>query len=242
MSIYIKILKTVSLMVFFLLLHSCKKMEVVSPLPSVEYFPLETGYYLIYNVDSTWYDDFNLDTTHRSYQMKEYYDTLFTTSEGKLAMRIERSWRNTPSDAWSAPRAYWAYIENSYVVKVIENIPYVTLQFPLKLSTTWNRNRLGWLNEESFKYKKLFYDTLIGVIAYDSVITTQSREAYESIIDKYDFREVYGKNIGLLYQELIDIDSVYRDKVGSDTNNLPIMDKIKKGLVYKATLVDRGFE
>lgn len=235
-------MKTVSLMVFFLLLFSCKKTEVKHGLPSTEYFPLIEGKYAIYEVDSIWYDDFNLDTIHRHFQVKEWCDTFFVTSEGKTAMRIERSWRSLVSDPWSVPRAYWAYYENAFVVKVEENMPQVVLQFPFSSATVWNRNRLGWLNEESFRYKKLFYDTLIGAFSYDSVLTTQSREGYESVIDKYDFREVYAKNVGLLYQEIIDIDSVYRDKVGSDTNQLPILDKIKKGLIYKRTLIEHGYE
>lgn len=240
--IYISIGKAVCMMVFFLSWFSCKK-TVVETAPNFEqFFPLKLGAYQIYQVDSIWYDDFNLDTTYRQFFIKDWCDTLFITSEGKTAMRIERSWRNTLNDSWSSPRAYWAYIENASAVFVVENIPYVVLQFPLKQGSSWNRNRLGFLNEDLFTYKKVFLDSSIAGFYSDSLVVTQSKRSYESIIDKFDFREIYAPNLGLIYHHYVDIDSVYRDKVGSDTNNLPIMSKIKKGLVYKKTLIEFGFE
>lgn len=235
--------ETIALMVFFVLAGSaCKKKETSDYDKGENYYPLKSGAYVIYAVDSTWYDDFSLDTLQQVYQLKERCDTLFETAEGKTAMRIERYKRAQPGDDWGTPRIYWAYTENSYAIRAEENLLYVKLQFPVKKGTTWNSNRFNFKSSEDFRFEKVDADTTLNGIQFDSAAFAQSRASYESKIDKYKQLEVYARNVGLVYKEYIKIDSVFRDKVGSDTNNLPVMNKIKKGYVYRQTVLEWGEE
>lgn len=235
--------EAIVLMVFFVLAAiACRKKETSGYDIGEAYFPLKKGSYIVYAVDSTWYDDFSLDTIQKIYQLKERCDTLFETAEGKTAMRIERFRRLQAGDEWGAPRIYWAYTENGYAIKAEENLLYVKLQFPVKKGTTWNINRFNFLSQEDFRIEKADVDTSINGILFDSSAFAISRASYESKIDKYRHMEVYARNIGLIYREYIKVDSVYRDKVGSDTNNLPVMDKIKKGYVYRQAVLEWGQE
>lgn len=235
--------EAIILMVFFVLAGvACKKKETLSYDKGADYFPLQGGAYIVYRVDSTWYDDFSQDTIQHIFQVKERCDTLFETAEGKTAMRIERFYRDNASGEWSTPRIYWAYTENEYAVKAEENRLYVKLQFPVKKGTTWNANRFNFLDAEDFRIEKADADTTLNGIVFGSSAFVVSRASYESKIDKYRQMEIYSRHIGLIYREYIKIDSVYRDKVGSDTNNLPVLDKIKRGYVYRQSALEWGQE
>ncbi|PJA07890.1 MAG: hypothetical protein COX70_05320, partial [Flavobacteriales bacterium CG_4_10_14_0_2_um_filter_32_8] len=75
-----------SLYIFFLIsifIFSCsKKEEVIPPDLGYDYAGLEVGRYIIYDVDSFYYDDFT-DTIDTSYfKIKEVVDSKFTDLEG----------------------------------------------------------------------------------------------------------------------------------------------------------------
>ena len=242
MSICTSLFRFLPLGFLVLTWFSCAKPEVIEGENYAAYYPIEKGRYVIYDVDSTAYDDFNLDTISVQFQIKEKMDDYFTTSEGKTVMRLESYRRQNSTDAWGVPRAYWTYLEPTHAVKVVENIPYVLLQYPFRKNVSWDRNRYNFLGEEQFSYPRLFIDTLIAGIQYDSLLNVQSKASYTSLIDMYSFREFYGKNRGLVLRELIHVESVYNDKVGTDTLYLPVLQKIKKGQIYRMQLNSYGIE
>ena len=58
--------EAIVLMVFFVLAAiACRKKETSGYDIGEAYFPLKKGSYIVYAVDSTWYDDFSLDTRQK---------------------------------------------------------------------------------------------------------------------------------------------------------------------------------
>ncbi|HET6989704.1 MAG TPA: hypothetical protein VFJ43_00195, partial [Bacteroidia bacterium] len=70
-------------------ISSCKKDHPVTD-AGYNYFPNNIGHYCIYEVDSTVYDNFNHDTVHYRYEVKEVIESYFTDNMGRQAMRVER--------------------------------------------------------------------------------------------------------------------------------------------------------
>src|SRR3990167_8625748 len=78
-------------------IYSCKK----DPSPALDlgynYFPDAVGTYVVYNVDSIFYDDFNVNPSNHispadtfKFQLKEKIQSVYTDNEGRPALRLER--------------------------------------------------------------------------------------------------------------------------------------------------------
>ena len=83
---------------------SCKKADEDEPVTenSAAYFPLEKNKYIIYNVDSTvWNDELCVQITNKFQIMYTVADT-FTDAQGRLSYRIDTRIRKKTEDPWSS--------------------------------------------------------------------------------------------------------------------------------------------
>ena len=74
-----------------LIIFSCKKNSTEPTAIDMSYFPLVTGKYIIYDVDSLGYWEFQDTIIHSQYQIKEEIDSPFIDNTGNQAFRIIRS-------------------------------------------------------------------------------------------------------------------------------------------------------
>ena len=64
---------------------SCKKSSVSPPVIDESYFPLETGKYIVYDVDSVVYSNFSNSTDSFSFQIMEYIDSSYIDASHETA-------------------------------------------------------------------------------------------------------------------------------------------------------------
>ena len=196
--------------VIFLLIviiSSCQD-SPVDPVPfDTSYFPLSTGKFIIYEVDSIVMSDFfnTTDTVH--YQLMETVDSSYIDATGRNAFRIIRSRLDSMNGVWRITDVWSANVTETTAEKVEENLRFIKLSFPVLLNKTWAGNSyintdspLVYLDDWEYKYTDVneTFDTYAGT--FDSVITVLQHEDINAI-QTVLYQEKYAKHVGMIYKE-----------------------------------------
>ena len=135
------------LLIGIALLFSCSKSEnLPTPNMGLNYFPLKVNSVVIYNVDSTVYNNFNNSITNYLFKLKDTVTNKFTDAQGNEAYRIER-YKKTGTQDWIFQKVITRKIINIRAEEFIDNKRYVRLVFPPTLQSTWNGHLYNDLGE-----------------------------------------------------------------------------------------------
>lgn len=207
------------LCLFFLMLcvtfYSCKDDEVIPGIQGdyLGYFPLTQGQWIEYDADSIVHldidDAFYLDTAVRIYrfQIREEIDSSFYDSEGMLSWRISRYKRFDENAPWTFLNLWTAKVSNYSAQRVEDNIRFIKLSFPFDPRTSWNGNAFNSFPVEEYSYKDIHSSKSINSYNFDSTVTVVQND-FISGINRIDKREVYAKNIGMVYKVLDSLNTV----------------------------------
>lgn len=233
------VLITVSLL--FAVSCSKKKIPENDSLLGLDYYPTTQGKYVVYDVDSTVYTDLPLSSVTSKYRIKEKIADSYTDNEGKPAIRLERYIKKyNPSKSYdSIPwtiKEVWMINADKKSVQVTEgNVRFTKLIFPIQESATWNGNARNTIGEWNYEYDYIDKKESIGGNSLEKVLNVKQYEL-RTFISYQNYVEKYAKGVGLVYREIYD---VYSNTV---VPNIPVENRIEKGLVYKQTLVSYGYE
>ena len=182
-------------------IFSCKS-DVSPPEDSgYDYFPLEIGHWISYQVDSVVHDDLVGIHNHFSYQVKELIESSFTDIEGDTAFRIERYKRNSDTLEWTLSDIWTTKRTNTLAEKVEEDVRYVRLAFPTRLNKTWDNNAMNTHEEWESEILGVqnVYDN--GVVVFDDVCEVSIVNDPNAITVDLG-QQIYAKGIGLIYHRL----------------------------------------
>lgn len=239
----------------FLTLFSCKKDRVEPSIDlGVSYFPIETGNFIIYDVDSSFYDDFYIPTKIKNtrFLLKEKVQSLFYDNQNKLAARIERFVKHYDSTTsyddipWTLKNVWTMNATATSAERVEENVRFVKLVFPVALNKSWDSNNKNIYDNRLFSYKKVHQNESIGLIAFDSVLTTEYNDGNDILTQREYYEEKYAKNVGLIYKRAIHVQS--QPSPNSTTEQLqlfyakPLMERISSGYQYTWRILSFGKE
>lgn len=213
-----KNLALISIFSGIILFSSCKKdADVIKPRNlNQNYAGLIVGKYVIYDVDSTFYNvPFNI-TANYKFQIKEVIDSKYIDAEGNDAYRIVRYKKDTTiSQNWEHQVVWNASITNNNYQKVEDNVRYVKLIFPVKEGKTWNGNSMNTLSSWNYEYLSSHQTQTIGSTVIDSVTTiTQFDDNNEILIQRQLYQEKYAANIGMVYKKITDLKKLYNNSTG----------------------------
>jgi len=224
-----------------LLFTSCEPKVVNLDLDfGYEYYPAKVGDWFIYEADSTVWDSFKKTTYTVNFQIREEVKKEFLNSEGKTSYTIERSYRNGNSGSWNKRDTWSAVVTDLVVERVEENARFLNLSFPLLLGKSWKGN--AYLNETTDVLKPAKdwdWDYTVKSIQDENVLNTTTQvieieqvNDTESLIQRAVSTEKYAKGFGLIYKEMILLDS--KDIVTAwpdDTDD---------GYIYHQRLIERN--
>jgi hypothetical protein len=190
------------LILFFLIFLSSCKQETITPVDlGYSYFPTDTGHWVIYDIDSTYYNDFTGSAENYHYKIKELIASSYLDNENRLTQRIER-YKCTDSVNWHLIKVWASNRTSSTAEKVEENVRFVKLVFPIVDEKTWNGNADNTLGEQDYEYKNVFKPYTMNGVTFDSTITViQENDTNNFVYSKY-IVEVYAKNIGMIFKQL----------------------------------------
>lgn len=185
---------------------ACKKdKEVVKIDLGYNYYPVDSGFWRIYDVDSIVADDFNGDTLEFEYQIKELIASEYIDSDGQKSIRLERYYRKNSSDSWKI-KDVWSVRRASNNLQIVEeNNRIVKLIFPTKEDEEWNGNAQNNIGEQTFELVSVDVKDTINSVLLDSVCTVLELDNINVIEEQY-FEEKYARNIGLVEKRFSDID------------------------------------
>lgn len=185
-------------------LNSCKKENGIAPDIGYNYYPTTTGWFIEYEIDSIVYNDFTntIDTTH--YYLKEIIESEFKNAAETPSFRIERYKRKNLNEDWTISDVWFVYKSNTNVIRVEENVHFVKLIFPVKNGSRWNGNNFNSLGEQYYEFSNKDEVFKIGSLTFDSSVVVKQFENI-NLIENQEFKEVYARNIGLIYKEMIDL-------------------------------------
>ncbi len=199
-----KKLVLILLFIFSAIFTKCEK-ETAPPVNLFhEYFPVDIGHYVIYEVDSIVYDDFTGEIDTFYYHVKELVESEFVDGDGYTSLRLERYIRPDNNTEWEIKNIWKARLNTEKALKTEENLTYIKLTFPPRDGKTWDGNAFNVLNEQTYKYEKIHEPYTVNNISLDSTVTVLQKD-FETLVSK-DFKiEVYALNIGLVYKEFVEL-------------------------------------
>ena len=212
---------------------SCSDPKEESPntIPGQEYFPLQTGGFIIYNVDSTRIIQ-NVESAYH-FQLRVTVGDSFKNGEGNITYRLQRDKRTDVSQPWKAAGTWSAYESDMQAVVTEGTISYIKLAFPTSAGTGWNGNALNSLGGEDLcgNNTKCDHYVVTGMDG-DTILVTQEDRDDPIMLDKRIER--YTKNIGLTYKESTTLEYCTGDPCSG------IEGYVVDGLKYKQEMIDSG--
>ncbi len=244
-SVYQKSKKTI-IAIFILIssiLISCKKNNINSTTTDFgkDYYPIEVGRYIVYDVDSTAYDEITHIPTTYKYRLKEIITEAFINDEGKTAYRLERyikpydSTKSYDQISWKIKDVWTIIPYTNSIEKIEENIRYVKLIFPVKKSAQWNGNIKNTLGTKNYTYEYADFSETVNNLFFSKVTKIKQYE-YRTSIKYQNEVEKYAKGIGMIYKEIVDLESQ------TIIPNVPVENRAESGFLYKMNVVEWGRE
>ncbi len=177
-------------------LFGCKKQT--APNFHKEYFGLETGRYVIYNVTEITHDT-ALNPAHdtTTYQLMTVWEAEYIDNEGRSASEFRRYKRDTENDPWVLSDIWTGIIDGIRGELIEENQRVVKLVFAPTLNKEWDINGYNTMPEMNAYYSDVHIDTTINGIEFDSTVVVDQQRFY-SLIDTVRSFEVYAKHVGLI--------------------------------------------
>ncbi len=201
------------------------------------FIPLATGQYIIYHIDSIYFNDFTERSDTFNFQLKEEIGDTFTDLSGNLSFRLNRYTRSDTTPKNTSPWIFknvWSVTKfKDHFDRVEESFRFTRLKFPVVEGGKWNGNAYNTIDPWVYEYSKVGKKYKLPGVAFDSTATVVEIDDELQISKKY-YEEVYAKHIGLVYRKVIDVES---QESGSA---IPIMQRIKAGVVCEQRYVSHG--
>jgi hypothetical protein len=202
---------------------SCKKETANFSSESInDYYPLQVGKYITYNLDSTVFINFGQKDTVISYQVQDRVDAQITDNLGRSAYRIIRYIRKDTSQAWAANNTFMVVPTDNSIEYVENNLRFLKLESPVKQDFSWKGNSyidtysinsdLKYLDGWDYIYDSIDVPLVINSLTIDSTLKVTERDEFlgqdpsipgTQYAEKSYALEKYGKGIGLIYREFL---------------------------------------
>ena len=236
----LKLLFLLSLITSFV--ASCKKDKVALSEIPYDYVNTELGTYIIYQVDSIIYDDFEATITNKQVFYKEKVVEEFQDNIGRAARRIERYTKETLDDiTWTLARTYYIVPTNRNVEKVEENLRFVSFVYPPKVGVTWKGNRYieavdnsKYLDNWTYRFTNVDETLKVGEKNYEHSARILLHDK-ETAIEKIYAEEIYSRGIGMTYIEWWHLQT-------QNVSEEPWLEKAQIGTVVTMKAIDFGKE
>lgn len=185
-------------------LTQCKKENLPPVDLKKEYFPLKISNVIVYDVDSTVYNDFNNTVTPYEFELKDTIVAELTEEPGRKTFGIER-YKRVANGEWIFQKNYTRTMLNSRAEEFLNNERVVSFVFPPEKDKTWNGNAYNNLGEKEYRFTDVDVPQTINQNTFDSTATVLQFEDINLIREDFS-QEVYAKNVGLVRKEIRAID------------------------------------
>jgi hypothetical protein len=229
-----------------LLMISCSnEKEELNTTANYDYFPLETGKYWVYEVDSTVYFDRTRRVSSKTW-VREQITDFFINNTGDTVYRVDRYERKDPAQPWEIRQVVSLLRNARQAIRTENNLPLIKLVFPLRNYSRWNSAALTDPNLTVtagnrialFKLWETKVESLDEPMTLDNKIfpetATISYADRDALIEYRFVKESYAKGVGLLRREWWILDSQ------CNTCPPPWEAKAESGFILKQQLIEHN--
>ncbi|MFT5780113.1 MAG: hypothetical protein ACI837_003074, partial [Crocinitomicaceae bacterium] len=194
-----------------ILLAGCKK----NPDPDFhfDYFGLEEGRYVVYDVVDITHDDALNQHDTVEYQLKTYWAGEYIDDQGRTAREFWRYTRDSITGAWEFKDIWTGIIDGIRAELIEENQRRIKLVFAPTLQKLWDANAYNMQPVLECYYRNIHQDTLINGTNFESTVVVE-QDNFNSLIDTVRMYETYAKGVGLVSKYSKDIHFQYDSLVG----------------------------
>lgn len=174
-----------------------------------EYAPLDSGHYVIYDVDSITYHYANPVYTRDTarYQLKEEIGDTTYDNLNQLCYQLDLYRRADSNATWSFDRRWLVKRTPTAFEKTELDLKFVKLVFPPRYADSWNGNSYlpttapyQLFQNWDYHYTEVNYPRIYGNFSFDSTLTV-SEVNDSNLLEKVLRKEVYALHTGMIYQE-----------------------------------------
>lgn len=211
------------------ILAACTKSDTLATAQLDEYLPVQPGKFVRYRLDSMRFVNFGQKDTIVSYDAKDVVDAEITDNAGRKAFRVIRYLRDLSSSNEADYVPSMTYMVTPYreAIEVQENnLRYQKLRLPIAENYNWRGNSMlpatpfystyQFSNDEDidlwdYTYQNVNQSMTVNDAVYDSTVTVMQVadssnvpiEFPDGLAYRNYWTEVYAKNIGLIYKEVV---------------------------------------
>ncbi|MEO8820039.1 MAG: hypothetical protein ABI374_04295, partial [Ginsengibacter sp.] len=171
---------------FILTMASCKKENETFVTPSVnDYFPLQVGKYITYDLDSTVFTNFNQTLTVRHYQAQYKVEDTTTDNLGREGYTIYRYLRADSTQSWAIDNVFTVFPTGKSVEYIQDNLRFLKLMGPITDGFSWKGNSYlafdpyrsyvfanpAFMEDWNYTYQDVNEPLSVGTKSFDSTIT-----------------------------------------------------------------------
>lgn len=200
-------------------MFSCKKPDDIPAPPQAEqeYYPLEIGKWVIYDVDSTIWDETFCVERFYQYQVMHTIADTFTDAKGRMSYRVETRIRKRVENDWVMHEVFYVTNTNVTLEMVHDQQRFIKMTFPIANGGKWKGNNyiltedpdFSFYKDWTYEYKNVgeVYNT--GFKVFDNTVTVEHID--DAISDPEVFpdvyasrtssREVYASGVGMIFRE-----------------------------------------
>lgn len=214
-------LKTLVALSLVFTIISCEKQSVEVTFASIkDYYPIQKGRSITYQLDSTIYNESNNTKSISSQIIRDVLDTTLTDNLGTTNYIYKRSIRNkVDTTKWDLQLTYRVIIDSTKLIVTENNLRFIKLVSPLREGYSWKGNSyinsaentaLSYLSDWQYTYEKINTPETINKISFpetisvlqknDTIGNPNDRKQYAAILYS---KEIYAKQTGLIYKEMI---------------------------------------
>ncbi|HQQ94492.1 MAG TPA: hypothetical protein PLQ93_08050 [Bacteroidia bacterium] len=225
-------------------LVSCTKSnEDVGAIKGLEYYPLQSGKYVEYDVDSLVYTELPKDTLYFKYRMKEKLAEEFTDNQGKRAFRLERYIKrynpalSYDSMKWTIKEVCMLSPDQYRILLQDNNTSFTRLIFPVMDKAVWNGNAYNNLPPQNYTYEYIDQNRDFGGKAFEKCLKVNQLCDTINLIQFLLEYECYASGLGL-------VNKVYTHLYSKSniSGGIPVYKRIESGSSYTLTYRSNGYE
>lgn len=186
-----------------------------------DYQPLATGKYILYDVDSIYWDDFLRAEIH--VQSQQRYDVVdsFIDNEGRVSWTINVLSRQSEDFPFTPDHVIHVTPTNNFIEFSQKNLTFLNMTFPVQEGVSWNGlakiatedpalpefNSDGW--KFTFANVGLPFNTGNNYFAKTATVNQIDEQLNDPETDSMAFafknysQEIFGYDVGMIYKERI---------------------------------------
>lgn len=180
-----------------------------------QYFPIDSGKYVVYDVVDIIHDDLSAVHDTDYYQIREVIGEEDIDLEGETFNKMYRYKRESDTLNWWLKDVWVVKKSNRSVEVVEENDRVIKLAFSISYDQYWDCNALNNEDSEQCYYRNIYEARTVGTNDFDSTVVVEHHDNLNAI-EFMRFYEIYAANVGR-------VKTVNKDLEISGTDTLSIL-------------------